>query len=315
MLGRALCLLWIGWASVGCDSGPTTGPFARTGQEVWRAVNSSHRGSDDVLVQATLHTFAYEISRAYARAEREGLGQQQLEYRIKRLIYSYVDGTYPAADGTDINSLYLQYLVYVNPAFDAQNPIAKKQFDNWRGEYVRRLTDSIYDRKFNVLRHTYDDRWGLTLYSRLVFTVYLSNEESQLKPEIADIGSRTFLVNQRGERFNASGMFKSYPYESDRPEGEVLDGKTYYRVFFPNRKADKKTPIIAPDDEYFELQIEGLGDEPLRTLRWDLPLEYPELAERKLPDDEEIFEQKEIERAERRARAAEAKAKAEAEGK
>lgn len=307
MPARALFLLWIGLAATGCGSESSKGPFAQAEQEVWRTVNSSHRGADGVLVQATLRTFAYEIAHAYARAEREGLGQEQLEYRIKRLIYSYVDGTYPVEDGTDINSFYFQYLVFVNPSFDARNPLDKKNFDNWRGEYVRRLVDSIYDRKFQILRDTYNERWGLTLYSRLVFSVYLSNEESQLKPAIADIGERTFLVNQRGERFKPSGLFNSYPYESDRPEGEVLDGKTYYRVFFPNRKDDKKTPIVADDDEYFELQIEGLGNEPLRTLRWDLPLEYPKLAERKLPSDEEVFARKDAKRAERKAKAAAAR--------
>ncbi len=309
MLGRALFLLWISWTVAGCGSGSSQGPNAQAEQQVWRVVNSSHRGSDGVLIQATLRTFAYEIAHAYARAEREDLGQEQLEYRIKRTVYSYVDGTYPAEDGTDINSLYFQYLVYVNPSFDARNPLEKQKFDNWRSHYVRQLVDSIYDRKFPILRSTYNERWGLTLYNRLVFTVYLSNEESQLKPPIADIGGRTFLVNQRGERFKPSGLFNSYPYESDRPEGEVLDGKDYYRVFFPNRKDDKKTPIVAPNDQYFELHIEGLGDEPLRTLRWDLPLAYPKLAERKLPSDDEVFARKAAERAERKAKAAEAKEK------
>jgi len=311
---RALLLLWIGLVATGCGSEFSEGPYAGVEQEVWRTVNRSHRGHDGVLVQATLRTFAYEVAHAYARAEREDLGQEQLEYRIKRVIYSYVDGTYPAEDGTDINSLYLQYLVYVSPSFDVSNPIQKQAFDTWRGEYVRRVVDSIYDRKFQVLRTIYDDRWGLTLYSRLVFTVFLSNEESLLKPAIADIGSRTFLVNQRGERFEPSGTFNAYPYESDRPEGEVLDGKTHYRVFFPNRKADKKTPIVKPGDEYLELHIEGLGEEPLRTLRWELPFEYPKMPERKLPSDEEVFARRAAERAERKARAAETRAK-EAEGK
>ena len=307
---RALFLLWIGLVATGCSSGLSEGPYAGVEREVWRTVNSSHRGRGGVLVQATLRTFAYEIAHAYARAEHEDLGQEQLEYRIKRVIYSYVDGTYPASDGTDINSLYLQYLIYVNPSFNARNPIQKQAFDTWRGEYVRRVVGVIYDRKFQILRNIYDDRWGLTLYSRLVFTIFLSNEESLLKPEIADIGSRTFLVNQRGERFEPSGTFNAYPYESDRPEGEVLDGKTYYRVFFPNRKADKKTPIIEPDDEYLELHIKGLGSEPQRTLRWELPFEYPEMPERKLPSDKEVFARRAAERAERKAKAA-AKAKGE----
>lgn len=309
MPGRALFFLWICMAGAGCGPGLTEDPFAGVEQEVWRTLNRSHRGQDGVLVQATLQTFAYEIARAYARAEREDLGQEQLEYRLKRLVYSYVDGTYPAEDGTDINSLYFQYLVYVNPSFDARNPLQKQVFDTWRAEYVRRVVDAIYDRKFPILRAIYDDRWGLILYSRLVFTVYLSNEESQLQPHIADIGARTFLVNQRGERFQPSGMFNFYPYESDRPEGEVLDGKTYYRVFFPNRKADKKTPIVKAKDEYLELQIEGLGNEPLRTLRWELPFEYPEMPARRLPTEAKVAERKAAERAERAERAEQAKRK------
>ena len=191
-------------------------------------------------------------------------GQEQLEYRIKQLIYSYVDGTYPAEDGTDINSLYFQYLIYVNPSFDVRNPLQKRAFDIWRAEYIRRVVDAIYDPKFPILRDRYDDRWGLTLStSRLVFTVYLSSGESQLKPYIADIGARTFLVNQKGARFQPSGTFNSYPYESDRPEGEILDGKTYYRVFFPNLKGDDKAPLVRRDDDYLELQIENLGERPI----------------------------------------------------
>ena len=139
----ALLLLCIALLATGCGSGSSQGPYAKVEQEVWREVNAGQRGSDGVSVQATLNTFAYEISRAYARAEREDLGQEQLEYRIKRAIYAYVDGTYPAADGTDINSLYFQYLVYVNPSFDARNPLQKKQFDIWRDLYVQRLVDAI----------------------------------------------------------------------------------------------------------------------------------------------------------------------------
>jgi hypothetical protein len=93
------------------------------------------------------------------------------------------------------------------------------------------------------------------------------------------------------------------------PKAQYSTEKTTIACFFSNRKDDKKTPIVAPDDEYFELQIEGLGEETLRTLRWDLPLEYPKFAERKLPNDEEIFERKDAARAERKAKAAEANGK------
>ena len=75
----AFLLLSIVLMANGCGSGPSQGPYTRVEQEVWREVNAGHRGSDGVSVQATLNTFAYEISRAYARAEREDLGQEQLE--------------------------------------------------------------------------------------------------------------------------------------------------------------------------------------------------------------------------------------------
>lgn len=309
MPSRVLLLCWMCAVATGCAPEHSESPFERVGQEVWRTVNRSHRGADGVLVQATLHTFAYEIARAYVRAEREDLGQEQLEFRIKQLLYSYVDGTYPTEDGTDINSLYLQYLIYVNPSFDVHNPLQKRAFNIWRAEYIRRVVDTIYDPKFPVLRDRYDDRWGLTLYSRLVFTVYLSSGESQLKPYIADIGARTFLVNQRGMRFQPSGTFDYYPYQSDRPEDEVLDGKTYYRVFFPNRKRDDKTPIIQRDDDYLELQIENLGEVPVRTLRWERSLAYPEMPSRRLPTEAEVAERKAAVRAERAARAEAVRAK------
>lgn len=69
MPGRGLLLCWVCVAATGCAPEHSEGPFGRVGQEVWRTVNRSHRGADGVLVQATLHTFAYEIARAYAEFE------------------------------------------------------------------------------------------------------------------------------------------------------------------------------------------------------------------------------------------------------
>jgi hypothetical protein len=285
-------LLFFGLWALGCVPEPSLGPFGRAEEEVWNAVNRNHRGRDRIYAQATLRTFAYEVAHGYARAEREGLGQEQLEYRLKQLVHSYVDGMYPARDGTDINSLFFQYLVYVNPSFNPQNPLQRKVFDNWRSEYVRRLIDAIYDPKFQVLRHYYDERWGPTLYSRLVFIVYLENGHATLKPPIADIGARTFLVDEQGNRYEPSGLAGPYPYDTDRPETGVLEEKAVYRVFFPNRRADRKLPIISPDSKYLELHIEGLGQEPVRVMRWDLPIEYPELLQRRLPSEAELAARK-----------------------
>ena len=266
----------------GCAQLEPPGPFEQLEDEVWRTVNRSHLGDDGIFVQVTLRSFAYEVASAYAKAEKQELDQEQLESRIRHLIYAFIDGSYPVEDGTDINSLYFQYLVYVNPKFDPTNPIEKSMFDSWRSEYVRRLMGKLYDRKFALLRHHYDQRWGLTLYSRLVFDIYLDNERSDLKPRIDDIGERTFIEDDNGKRYKPSGLAGPYPYEYYRPKEVVLDGNAVYRLFFPNRQEDRKTPIAGPDAAYVDLVIVGLGDEPERRLRWELPLHYPEAPARRL---------------------------------
>ncbi|MEW6750057.1 MAG: hypothetical protein AB1505_03660 [Candidatus Latescibacterota bacterium] len=250
---------------------------------MWRQVSRSHTGSDGIFVQAEWHTFAYEIARRYAAAEHEDLDQGQLEARLKQLVHSYVNADYPVADGTDLNGLYYQYLLYVNPGFDPGNPLQRQVFDTWRAHYVQRLVDTIYDPVQPVLRSHYDDRWGLTLYSRLVFIVYLNSEESALEPPVADIGGRTFLVDEAGGRHAPSGTAGPYPYDSDRPAQEVLHGETVYRVFYPIRQTGRKEPILTPQSRFVELEIQGLGDEPTRRLHWDLPFAYPELPARRLP--------------------------------
>ena len=293
MLSLLFCAL-----AFGCGPDPSPpGPFEVAEDAAWRAVNRSHRGADGIFVQAELRTFAYEIASAYATAEEEGLGQEQLVYRLKQLVYSYVDGVYPIEDGTDINNLYFQYLVYVSPSFDPGNPLQKRVFDNWRSQYVRRLVDLVYDSKFPVLRSTYDERWGRTLYSRLVFIVYLNNEESDLAPRVADIGKHTFLVDDEGNRYESSGLVGPYLYESDRPEQEVLDGETVYRLFFPNRRADGKTPIVGTKAGFVQLEIEGLGEVPVRRMRWDFPLTYPKMPARRLPSEAELAERKRLAKA------------------
>ena len=266
-----LCLLL-----AACAPEKEPGPFEQVEQQVWRIVNRSHTCRDGIFVQATMRTFAYEIASLYAKAEQEGLDQKQLLSRFREFVYQYVDGHYPFRDGTDINSLYYQYLVYVNRSFDASNPIEKKVFDNWRGEYVRRLLGEVYDHKYSLLRHKYDERWGPTLYSRFVFYIYLDNSESDLSPRIDDIGSRVFLIDEEGNRYAPSGQAGPYPYEFDRPKKPVLDGKLVFRLFFPNRKADRRTPIVDTKTSHLDLVIENLGEEPERRLRWELPFDYPQ---------------------------------------
>ena len=285
MRGPLLLLLC---ALVGaCGPDVAQGPFAQVEEKVWRVVNRNHRGADGLYVQATFRTLAYEIAQAYKAAEAEALSQEQLQSRLQQLIYSFIDASYPAEDGTDINNLYIQYLIYANPGFDPTNKLEVRQFNTWRSQFVRRVVGKIYDIKYPVLRNNYDERWGLTLYSRLVFAIHVDNEQSDLKPHIADIGARTFLVDEHGERYEPSGLAGPYPYEYHRPEMEVLDGEIVYWVFFPNRKADRKTPILTKDSKFFQLVIEGLGEEPERTLQWNLPLVYPKLPQRRLYSEAE----------------------------
>ncbi len=284
MIGRALSmgLVLLFTACAPEEEGP--GPFELIEEQAWRSVNASHAGSDGLFVQATFHTLAYELSRLYAQAEKSELVQDQLESRLRQFIYSYIDGRYPMEDGTDINSLYLQYLIYVNPSFDVNNPIEKAQFDVWRSEYVRRLIGIIYDIKYPLMRSQYDERWGNALYSRLVFSVYVKNEGYEGPSiSVADLGSRTFFIDEQGNRYPASGTAGPYPYEYDRPESEFLGKQTVYRLYFPNRMADRSTPIVTSTTKRFQLVIEGLGDIDQRQLTWDLPIEYPDVPRRRLP--------------------------------
>jgi hypothetical protein len=267
---------------LGCAEEVPPGPFEVMEDQTWQVVNRGHRGEDGIYLQATWRTFAYEIARSYERAERQDLDQGQLESRLRELIHSFIDARYPMTDGTDINNLYLQYLVYINDDFDPTNPLQKAQFDAWRSEYVRRLMGRVYDIKYPLLRDDYDERWGRTLYSRLVFSIYLDNTESDQRPYVADIGEKTFLVDEEGNRYSPSGTSGPYPYEFDRPEKEYLDGKLVYRLFFPNRREDRKTPIVTSKSKHLELLVEGVGGVPVRTLRWDLPLTYPEAPARRL---------------------------------
>ena len=283
---RMICLLFLLAFLAACrPDGPPPGPFEQAEAKAWRAVNRSHSGDDGIFVQATWRTFAYEISRIYSESERAGLHQDQVDSRLREFVYAFIDGRYPAENGTDINNLYFQYLIYVDPGFDPTNPIEKSQFDAWRAEYVRRLFGIVRDRKFPLLRPGYDGRWGNTLYSRLVFTIYIDGEDSGLHPRLDDIGDHTFLVDEEGERYAPSGTAGPYPYEFDRPHHDHLQKTAVYRLFFPNRKADRKTAIVGDSATELSLVIEGFGDVAERRMTWSLPLVYPEVATRRLVPD------------------------------
>jgi len=288
---------------LGCSTDYSKGRFEQIEDEAWQNVNRKKTGSDGIYVQATLRTFAYEIAHSYARAEKENLGQEQLVFRLKQLIHSYVDGTYPTEDGTDLNSLYLQYLVFVDPNFNPDNPLEKQKFITFRDAFVSRIIGTIFDPKYAMFRDYYDERWGVTLFDRLVFVVYLNGEDAKNEPNIEDIGSRTFLVDEDGNRYSPTGTAGSYPYESDRPETPNLIDKAYYRVFFPNRKGENiRVPIVNSETKSIELHIEGLGTEPLRKLRWELPINYPIVTDgRRLPNEAELRAKKEAAKAERHA--------------
>ena len=258
------------------------GPFEVAEEKTWRAVNRSHSGEDGIFVQATFRTFSYEIARIYSESERAGLTQAHVNSRLREFVYAFIDGRYPTIDGTDINNLYFQYLIYVNPDFDPTNPIQKAQFDAWRNEYVRRLLGVVRDRKYPLLRSSYDHRWGNTLYSRLVFTIYIDGEDSGLHPRIDDIGDRTFLVDESGNRYAPSGTAGPYPYDFDRPYHDHLQKTAIYRLFFPNRKSDRKTAIVTGATKELSLVIEGLGEVAERRMTWKMPLAYPEVATRRL---------------------------------
>ena len=77
-------------------------------------------------------------------------------------------------------------------------------------------------------------------------------------------------------------------------------GKT---VFFPNRKGENtRVPIVNSETKSIELHIEGLGTEPLRKLRWELPINYPIVTDgRRLPNEAELRAKKEAAKAERHA--------------
>ncbi len=243
-------------------------------------------GSEDggIYVQATFRTFAFEIASLCRKAERKKWERSEINSKISQTIKSFINADYPETDGTDINNIYYQYLMYVDSSLDILNPIDMQKFFNFKRHYVDRLTDEIYDVKYNFLRNRYDERWGYALYSRLVFSVHLENRIAKTAPYIRWIGRNTFLVDDKGNRYSPSGVDDPYPYKFDRPRSDRLHDTDDYRVFFPNKTKDGK-PIIDSDTKFIKLVIQDLGDVTQREFIWYLPLSYPIVQRDKLPRD------------------------------
>lgn len=239
------------------------------------AMVTKHRTEGDIHVQVTFRPFSFEIARLYRDAERYGWDRDQLRDKLRRHVEGFEGADYPAADGTDINNLFYQYLVYVNPSFDAMNPMHRDHFRNFKEHHVEQVVGKVYDITQDVLRNKYDDRWGYVQYSRLVFSIQLENRGA-VPPPISEIGSRTFLTDEEGNRYRPSGMSGPYPYSFDHPRGDLLEASDGYRVFFPNRKTDG-TPIITEGTGIIRLAIEDLGGVKERTFEWNLPFVYPKI--------------------------------------
>jgi len=243
---------------------------------------TKHRTEGGIYVQITFRPFAFEIARLHRDAERYGWTRDQLRDKLRRHVDGFESANYPAADGTDINNLFYQYLIYVNPSFDTMNPMHRDHFKNFKKYHVEQVLDKVYDITKEMLRDRYDERWGHVQYSRLVFTVQLENRGA-VPPSISDIGRRTVLVDEEEDRYQPSGMSGPYPYTFDHPRSDLLEGSDRYRVFFPNRRTDG-TPVVGENTKTIRLAIEDLGDVKERVFTWNLPFAYPELSRHSFSD-------------------------------
>lgn len=226
-----------------------------------------------IYVQVTFRTFAFELAGLYSEAERLGWNKTQLEDKIKETIEYFATCDYPMEEELGLRNLYQIYITLC-PSFDMNDPLQKLQFDNFRKNYIRRILGRVYQE--DVLRNHYAEKWGYAKYDRLDFSVNLENRGVKPLP-IADIGARTFLVDEKGNRFSARGRFRPYPHDFDRPRNQTLEYSDNYRVFFVNRATDGSR-IITQDTRFIKLVIQDLGGEAEREFRWDLPFEYPKIA-------------------------------------
>ena len=267
---------------LGCSrQGPQKKPMEILYDRVFGML-TRHRTEGDVYVQVTFRPFAFEVLRLHRDAERYEWARDQLRDKLRRHVEGFESANYPASDGTDINNLFYQYLIYVNPSFDTMNPMHRDHFENFKKHHVEQVLRKVYDITKKMLRSRYDERWGYAQYSRLVFTVQLEDRGAASHP-IADIGRRTILVDEQGNRYRSSGMSGPYPYAFDHPRSDVLEGSDGYRVFFPNRKSDG-TPVVTEDTRAVRLIIENLGGVEERVFTWDLPFPYPELSRHSFSD-------------------------------
>jgi len=266
----------IGLFLVGC--GPTTslqGPVEKIYNRVLRMVTRS-RTEGGIYVQVTFRTFAYELAQLHSEAEKKGWDESQLESQIKRIVVTFADSEYPQGDGGML-SFYRVYKLF-HPDFNATNPIDRAQYEIFRNQYTQKIYDLVRDRKFQRLRTRYNEEWGYDLYGRLVFSIYMENRGVR-PPYIKDIGSRTVLKDDKGHRYTPQGTAGPYPYAFDQPQFERLEASDRYRVFFANRRPDRKTPIIQDSTTAITLVIENLGDVPRRAFTWELPFDYPLMPE------------------------------------
>lgn len=279
---RALSYLMTGLFLVGCGPPTPRGPVDKIHNRVLRMVTRS-RTEGDIHVQVTFRTFAYELVRLYSEAEKGEWDESQLEGKIKQIAVTFADSEYPEGDGGML-SFYRVYKLF-HPDFDATNPIDRAQYEIFRNQYTQKIYDLVRDRKFQRLRTRYNEEWGYDLFGRLVFSIYMENEGAE-PPPIRDIGAQTVLEDDEGHRYTPQGNVGPYPYAFDQPQFEHLEASDRYRVFFVNRRPDRKTPIIQETTTSITLVIEGLGEVPRRAFTWELPLNYP-----LMPEEEEAAQE------------------------
>ncbi|MFH1006810.1 MAG: hypothetical protein V1800_04815 [Candidatus Latescibacterota bacterium] len=269
-------LTWIAVLCIlgGCRSaGVEKTPVEKTYDQVARLVTRSEE-QGGVYVQVAFRTFTFEVMRLCMEAERGGWTDEQLESQTRSIVTSFAESEYPSGDG-GIAGFYKLYGKGYG-ALDLSNPMEKRQYEMLRNRYVQKVSDRVFDKNYPRLRARYNDEWGYPQYGRLVFSVYVENRGGQPEP-VVDLGSRTFLEDETGNRYPARGTAGAYPYLFDMPQFDRLETSDRYRVFFVNRRLGENRPIIEEETAFVKLVITGLGAVPERAFVWDLPLGYPKL--------------------------------------
>ena len=204
LLPVACCTVW--W---GCEEADPPGPFELVEMETWKATNKSHLGRDGILCKRpSAPSLTKSPSCTRPPKNRDSTSPSSKAASASSSTCSSMAAIRSRTAPISTTST-LQYLVYVDRDFDPTNPLEKSKFDVWRAQYIRQLVSKIYDHKYPLLRHTYDERWGVTLFSRLVFQVYIDNSESELRPRVSDIGDHIFLVDEEGVAISAKRSRRS----------------------------------------------------------------------------------------------------------